>query len=247
VIVLSSNSTDYSAIPVGPHVENRLFGLPDPEPPAAAPADPARLAGLAGQYALPSGDRLEVKVVSGGAGTAGGARLAITALGPQAFPLLLQTQDEDDRERMDLRLKKIGEMLTALRAGNPGPLGKLRSEPREKAESEARAYLAPWQQRLGTWQSAEVLGNGSYGGHPYTYARLTFAKGPKIAEYLWSGMGIEAVRFMDAPPAILFVPQPDGSFVNFDVRSGKVVQLRFEGAELVATSPAGPVRAKKVG
>ncbi len=251
VIILSSNSTDYSAIPVGPHIENRLFGLPDPEPPAASPADAAllaRLPGLAGPYALPSGDRLEVKIVPGGTGgTAGTARLAITALGPQAFPLLLGIQDDDDQDRMDQRLKRIGEMLTALRTGNPGPLAKLRSESREKADAESKAYLAPWQQKLGTWQNAEVLGNGSYGGHPYTYARLTFDKGPKLVEYLWSGMGIESVRFVDAPPPILFVPQTDGSFVNFDVRSGKVVHLRFEGTDLVATSPTGPVRAKRVG
>jgi hypothetical protein len=100
---------------------------------------------------------------------------------------------------MAAREQRISEMLEALRAGNAEPLGKLRSEPPEKAASEARAALAPWQQRLGAWQSAQVLGNGSYGGHPYTYARLTFARGPKIAEYLWSGMGIEAVHFMDAP------------------------------------------------
>jgi CubicO group peptidase (beta-lactamase class C family) len=241
VIVLSTNSTDYSAIPVGPHVENRVFGLPDPEPPAAAPADPALLAKLAGVYALPSGDRLEVKVAPGG------ARLAITALGPQAFPLLLSIEDEEDRQRMEAREQKIGEMLEALRAGNAEPLGKLRSETSEKAAAEAKTALAPWQERLGTWQKAEVLGNGSYGGHPYTYARLTFAKGPKVVEYLWSGMGIEAVHFMDAPPAILFVPQPDGSFANFDVRTGAVVHVRFEGTDLVAASPGGPVRAKRVG
>jgi hypothetical protein len=65
-------------------------------------------------------------------------------------------------------------------------------------------------------------------------------------------MGIETVRFMDAPPAILFVPQKDGSFANFDVRTGAIVHVRFEepggGAPvLVATSPGGPVRAKRVG
>ncbi|HEV7515825.1 MAG TPA: serine hydrolase domain-containing protein [Thermoanaerobaculia bacterium] len=251
VIVLSSNSTDYSAIPVGPHVENRVFGLPDPEPPAAAPVAPARLShlpALAGLYALPSGDRLEVKVAPGG-----GARLAITALGPQAFPLLLGEEDEEDRQRMSAREQQVGEMLAALRAGNAEPLGKLRGEPPERAAAEAAAVLAPWRQRLGSWLGAEVLGNGSYGGHPYTYARLTFAKGPKLAEYLWSGMGIETVRFVDIPPAILFIPQPDGSFANFDVRTGAIVHVRFEEpgggapAVLVATSPGGPVRAKRVG
>jgi CubicO group peptidase (beta-lactamase class C family) len=247
VIILSSNSTDYSAIPIGPHIENRAFALPDPEPPAAAPADPAllaRLPKLAGLYALPSGDRLRVSVAGGSAGDTG--RLAITALGAQAFPLLLGAQDEDEQGTMAARAQKIGEMLTALRAGNPGPLGKLRSLGREKAGEEAKAYLAPWQQKLGAWQGAEVLGNGSYGGHPYTYARLSFEKGSKIAEYLWSGMGIENVRFMDAPPAILFVPQPDGAFANFDIRTGSIVRLAFEGTDLVATTPTGPVRAKRV-
>ena len=245
VLIASSNSTDYSAIPVAPHLENRLFGLPDPEPPAAAPADPAALSKLAGIYTLPSGDRLEVK--------ADGQRLALVALGPQAFPLLLGGQDEAERRQMEARLQKIGEMLEALRAGNAAPWAELRSEPLEKATAESKAALTPLKTQLGAWQSAQVLGNGSYGGHPYTYARLTFEKGPKIAEYLWSGMGIENVRFMDAPPAILFVPQKDGSFANFDVRTGSVIHVRFEepggGAStvLVATSTGGPVKAKRVG
>ena len=244
VIILSSNSTDYSAIPVAPHIENRVFGLPDPEPPVAAPVDAARLthiAKLEGVYALPSGDRLQVTMPSGNTG-----RLAITALGPQAFPLLLGAQDDEERDTMAEREQKIGEMLTALRAGDAGPLAKLRSLPRPKAEAEAQAALAPWQQKLGAWQGAIVLGNGSYGGHPYTYARLSFEKGTKIVEYLWSGMGIENTRFLDAPPAILFVPLADGAFANFDVRTGSIVRLTFEGTDLVATTPAGPVRAKRV-
>jgi CubicO group peptidase (beta-lactamase class C family) len=252
VIVLSSNSTDYSAIPVGPHIESRVFGLPDPEPPAAAPADPALLAhisGLAGLYALPNGDRLKVRAAPG-VGNAG--RLAITALGPQAFPLLLGAGDDEERETMALRLQRIGEMLTALQAGNPDPFAKLRSLPPEKAGAQAKAFLTPAAQQLGAWKSAQVLGNGSYGGHPYTYARLTFEKGSKIAEYLWSGLGIEAVRFVDAAPAILFVPQADGSFANFDVRTGSIVKISFEepggGAPpvLVAGAPGGAVRARRV-
>lgn len=61
VIVLSGNSVDYSALAIGDHLENRLFGLPDADPPAvaAAPVDPAvrDAAGIAarcaGTYLLP--------------------------------------------------------------------------------------------------------------------------------------------------------------------------------------------------
>jgi CubicO group peptidase (beta-lactamase class C family) len=247
VIITSSNSTEYSAISVSPHLEKRIFGLPDPEPPSAAPVDPALLARRAGIYALPSGDRLQV--------AAAGKNLAVTALGPQAFSLLLSVQDDEDREGMADRLKKAAEAFDGLRAGNPKPFADLRSEPAAKAAEEAKAVLGPWQEKLGAWKSTEVLGNESYGGHPSTYSRLTFEKGSKVAELGWSGMGVELLRFMDAPPPVLFVPQADGSFASYDVRTGTGVRLAFEDpgggkpGELVAKTadaPGGTVRARRV-
>lgn len=248
VIITSSNSTDYSAISVSPHLEKRIFGLADPEPPSAAPIDPAVLARRAGIYllqsALPSGDRLQVAVA--------GKRLAITALGPQAFSLLLSVQDDDDRQGMAERLKKAAAAFDALRAGNPKPYADLRSEPAEKGAEEAKAALGPWQEKLGAWKSAEVLGNESYGGHPYTYTRLTFEKGSKLAELGWSGMGVETLRFMDAPPPVLFVPQTDGSFASYDIRTGTGVRLAFEEpgggkpTELVAKTAEGVAKARRM-
>jgi CubicO group peptidase (beta-lactamase class C family) len=248
VIIGSSNSTDYSVISVTPHLENRLFGLPDPEPPSAAPADPALLARRAGVYALPSGDRLRVEASAVGERQ----RLAITPLGPQAFSLLLAVQDDEDRQGMAERLKKAAEAFDGLRAGNPKPYAELRSQPPAKVGDEAKAALGPWQEKLGTWKSTEVLGNESYGGHPSTYSRLTFEKGSKIAELGWSGMGVELLRVLDTAPPVLFVPQTDGSFASYDVRTGASVHLTFEEpgggkpADLVAKTAEGVVRARKV-
>ncbi len=73
VIILSGNSVDVSALMLGDHLENRLFGLPDADPPAVAapPVDPAvpgaaaLAARCAGDYLLPAG---------AGAAPAGGGR-----------------------------------------------------------------------------------------------------------------------------------------------------------------------------
>lgn len=238
VLIMSSNSSEYSAISVTPHLENRVFGLPDPEPPVAAAVQPAVLASRAGVYALPSGERLEVRPTEG--------RLAISPQGSKAFALLLGAEAEEDRHAMAEREQQVAAMLTALHGGDAGPWADLRSLPPERAEQEAKALLAPWQQRLGAWKTSEVLGNESHGGHPYTYARLTFDKGTKIAEYLWSGMGIETTHFLDAPPPVVFVPQADGSFASYDVRTGSIVKITFEEAALVAHTPSGEVKARRI-
>ena len=243
VIIASSNGTDYSSIAVTPHLESRIFGLPDPEPPAAAPVDPALLARRAGAYALAGGERLQV--------SASGKLLAVTAQGTQAFALLLGLRDADDRENMAARLQKTAEALDGLRTGNGKPWAELRSLPVPRATVEAQAALAPWQEKLGAWKGTEVLGNESYGGHPYSYARLTFEKGTKIAELGWSGMGVETLHFLDAPPPVLFVPQADGSFASYDVRTGTSVRLTFEDpgggapAELVVHTADGVVKATR--
>jgi CubicO group peptidase (beta-lactamase class C family) len=243
VIIASSNSTDYSAISVTPHLESRIFGVADPEPPAASAVDPALLARRAGIYAMATGERLQV--------SASGKLLAVTAQGTQAFSLLLGLRDADDRENMAARLQLTSEALDALRAGDGKPWANLRSLPVPKATQEAQAALAPWREKLGAWKGTEVLGNESYGGHPYSYARLTFERGTKIAELGWSGMGVETLRFMDAPPPVLFVPQADGSFASYDVRTGASVRLTFEDpegdapAELVVHTADGVVKARR--
>jgi CubicO group peptidase (beta-lactamase class C family) len=79
VIILSGNSFDYSALAIGDHLENRLFGQRDPDPPAVAgaPADPAvagaaeSAARCAGVYLLPAAGAAGTERAGGG-GRAGG-------------------------------------------------------------------------------------------------------------------------------------------------------------------------------
>jgi CubicO group peptidase (beta-lactamase class C family) len=240
VIIVSSNSADYSAILVAPHIESRIFGLPDPEPPAAAPVDPALLARRAGVYDFPSGDRLQVRVEAGN-------RLALTPQGPQAFTVLLGPLDDDERGFMALRETRTAAALDGLRAGNAHQFAKIRTVPYWKADQETTALLGPWKERLGAWQSTEILGNESHGGHPFTYARLTFEKGAKLLELGWSGMGVETLRITDTLPAILFIPQADGSFASYDVRTGGILRITFAdpggGAPAELVAPSGTAKA----
>jgi CubicO group peptidase (beta-lactamase class C family) len=234
VIITSSNRSDYSGIAVAHHLESRVFGLPDPEPPRAATIAPSALSRCAGLYELPSGGRLQVKAAND--------HLEVAAEGADAWSALLTVIDGADRKAVDVRAQRGVALLEALRTGNVKPFSRLTGLSPTMADAEARATLAPWEARLGAWQGTEILGNASHGGHPYTYATLIFERGSGTAELQWAGMGLDAFRLMNAPPPVLFVPQKDGSFAGYDVRTGGMVRLFFEEQALVLRTD-GEVRA----
>ncbi|HEV3077829.1 MAG TPA: serine hydrolase domain-containing protein, partial [Thermoanaerobaculia bacterium] len=142
VIVLSGNSIDYSALAIGDHLENRLFGLPDADPPAvaAAPVDPAvrDAAGIAarcaGTYLLPAAagapgtpgtaaERLRV-VVDLSPGAPAGRRL-FAAEGKRGLGLLLGALGGDDRDLVAGRDEDVAAALAAAREGRREPFAKL--------------------------------------------------------------------------------------------------------------------------
>ncbi|HXO29203.1 MAG TPA: serine hydrolase domain-containing protein, partial [Thermoanaerobaculia bacterium] len=142
VIVLSGNSIDYSALAIGDHLENRLFGLPDADPPAvaAAPVDPAvrDAAGIAarcdGTFLLPAAagapgtpgtaaERLRVVVDPSPGAPAG--RLLIAAEGKRGLGLLLGALGGDDRELVAGRDEDVAAALAAAREGRREPFAKL--------------------------------------------------------------------------------------------------------------------------
>jgi hypothetical protein len=159
--------------------------------------------------------------------------------------------DNADRGAMRVRAQKASALLAGLRNGDARLFAHLTDVPQRMAAAEMRETLAPWEARLGAWQGTEILGNSSQGGHPETYARLTFEKGTKTAELLWSGMGLDSLRLLDAPPPVVFVPQKDGSFASYDVRTGSLVHLFFEdkgGAPaLLVRTPDGEAAARREG
>jgi CubicO group peptidase (beta-lactamase class C family) len=103
VIILSGNSIDFSALAIGDHLENRLFGLRDAEPPnvaglpgiaageagggadgaGASPANPANAAGSAGAAAAAARCAGRYMLAPGGAGESLEAGAAAEVGAPQ--------------------------------------------------------------------------------------------------------------------------------------------------------------------
>jgi CubicO group peptidase (beta-lactamase class C family) len=250
VIVLSGNSIDYSALAIGDHLENRLFGLPDADPPAvaAAPVDPAVRDGAgiaarcAGTYLLPgeaaagarggrkgttagsseAGERLRVSVDTAPGAPAG--RLLIAAEGKRGLGLLLGALGGDDRELVAGRDEDVAAALAAAREGRREPFAKLMGLEPEAANALLDPRIAALTRRLGAWTGVAALGGAARGGRWFTYARCDFERGARIAELGWAGPTAETLRFLDALPGQRFAPESPGVFAAFDVRTGVVVR-----------------------
>ena len=250
VIVLSGNSIDYSALAIGDHLENRLFGLPDADPPAvaAAPVDPAvrDAAGIAarcaGTYLLAveaaagarggrqgttagsseAGERLRVSVDTAPGAPAG--RLLIAAEGKRGLGLLLGALGGDDRELVAGRDEDVAAALAAARDGRREPFAKLMGLEPEAANALLDPRIAALTRQLGAWTGVAALGGAARGGRWFTYARCDFERGARIAELGWAGPTAETLRFLDALPGQRFAPESPGVFAAFDVRTGVVVR-----------------------
>jgi CubicO group peptidase (beta-lactamase class C family) len=247
VLVASSNRADYSAVAVAGHLESLLFGQPDPPPPDPIRLPPGPLRRCAGAYALATGERIEVRAAGGG--------LRVTAEDPATLGLLLAAQDADERELMDGRDKKVAAALAGAQRGDFTALADLFGAPAERVARPFRATMNLFTHQLGAWTGTAILGSSSIGGYPYTYARLRFEHGTRLAQYRWDGPTVGTVRFPAEPLPYLFLPErraaapADGalSFGAYDVRTGAVQRLRCllppsgQALSLVVDTPAGRV------
>ncbi|HVT15316.1 MAG TPA: serine hydrolase domain-containing protein [Thermoanaerobaculia bacterium] len=242
VIVMSSNSTDFFALTVSPHVENRVFGLPDPEPPATPGGDPARAGRCAGNYEMPAGDQVRVSAAPGG-----GGGLDIAPLAPGAFALLRGAADAEELTLIGGWEAQVAALLSGARRGDYAPLAKAMGSTPETAAPKLAGWIRAQLASLGPWQDFELLGTAAHGGRAATYARFTFSRGAKIAELAWSGSTIETLRWLDSPPAVLFLPTPEHDFAAFDIRTGAIVRVACDSSgTLLFHAGKGEVRAKRV-
>jgi len=239
VIVLSGNSIDYSALAIGDHLENRLFGLRDADPPAvaAAPIDPAvggareAAARCAGTYVLPAAqggpsERLRVSVDTAPGAPAG--RLLIAAEGKQGLGLLLGALGDEDRQLVAGRDDDVAAALAAAREGRRGSFAKLMGLEPEAANALLDPRIAALERELGAWTGVTVLGGAARGGRWFTYARCDFARGSRVAELGWAGPTAETLRFLDTLPGQRFAAAAPNAFAAFDVRTGITVRAVCE-------------------
>ncbi|MBV8202499.1 MAG: beta-lactamase family protein [Acidobacteria bacterium] len=254
VLIASSNRADFSAVAAAAHLENRLFGLPDPEPPAPARLDPARLRRCGGSYRLAGGERLRAVPADGG--------LRISAEGPEGLALLLAGQDDDERQLMHQREQQVEGALVAARRGDLTALAEVFGQTVEEVEPPFRRAIQRFERELGAWTGAAIVGSASAEGYPFTYARLTFERGSRLAQYRWEGPTVEVARYPDRPAAQLFMPEQRAAasaeagavhFGAYDVRTGAVerlrcnVQARGPALALVVETRAGEVAALRAG
>jgi CubicO group peptidase (beta-lactamase class C family) len=258
VIVMSANGADFSALAVSPHVEARLYGHPDPDPPAPVAGAPEVAARCAGDYAVADGERLRVEALhagtgasagagagsspSGGAGAGGGAsgspagsgRLTFMPQGPRGLALLTSGASADLRDLLADHAEKAAAVLEPLRQGDYAPLAHLMGLPLEDTLRLARPPLDEVKAALGAWTGARMLGSALLGGHLLTYARFDFERGSRFAELLWEGPAVEAVRYAAGPPAFSFVPVAPAvpgaapDLAFFEVREGSTLRARCE-------------------
>jgi len=261
VLVASSNHAAFSAVAAAAHLQNRLFGQPDPDPPAPVRVEPSLLRRCGGVYALAGGERLRV--------AAEGAGLRVAALGPAGFALLLAGQDDEEREVMQDRAGKVEAALAGARRGDLAALATLFGQTAEQVEPPFREAMQRFERELGAWKGGAVLGGASVQGFPFTYARLAFERGTRLAEYRWEGPTVETVRYPAQPAAYLYLPEarPEAGtggaaarrergavrFGTYDVRTGAVQRLRIRlpargpARDVVVETPAGEVTAPRSG
>jgi CubicO group peptidase (beta-lactamase class C family) len=250
MIVASSNSADYSAVSLGPHLENRYFNVRDPKPPVPIAVREEDLDRCDGKFSLPAGGTLYVERMGRG--------LGVWSEDREGLALLLAAQSPEELELAADREKTVEEALNGAHAGDFEPLSVLFGLPTREVTIPFKAAVQLFEHRLGIWQGAQVVGTESVGGSPYTYARLIFERGTALAQYRWTGPTAETVRHPPRPASYLFLPErvapgPGGDttalFGSFDVRTGAVQRLRItlpsQGPALsvVVLTPRGEVSA----
>ncbi len=240
MIAIASNTDDYSAIAIANQIEQRLFGKPFPEAPPTVPATAAELRRCAGVYDL-QGERLEVAAEK--------SRLAVTPDGHAGLELLSGKPGEERRRRFAERERQIVDVLAAAQRGNLGPLANILVDSTEAAKR-WRATVAAREAELGPWKGITVLGTRSIGGLVVTHANLTFKKGTRVLDLIWSGPSIDHLAMGGSLWPTFFLPAGPSRFVTYDVGTGTVARLTCEGTGAAAPAlsvetPGGKVTAKR--
>ena len=237
VIFASTNTADFAATITADQLERRVFGEPGiVEPPAIATASREDLQRCAGDYKLPSGERLKV--------AAEADRLAITPEGHEGLVFLFGTPGKNRQKRFAERDRQVGQALDAARGGNLGPLGEILNLDAGRTAERWRATLAASKKELGDWKGGTVIGTESNGGGiVVTYARLAFAKGTRVLKFTWSGPNAESLGVTPGLPPAYFLPEgPGGRLATYDLGTDVVGHLTCAGPVL----RLGAVEAKRV-
>jgi hypothetical protein len=236
VILVMSNTTENPAALALTPIARMVFGGGEVVvPPATVAGDAARAAAAAGRYALPGGGRLAV--------AADGARLRVSADGPEAFA---RRGGAALTPRMAELTERAVSMLQAASRGDYAPMLQAMGDEMtlERLRAMHEEFMGDVAQRLGPLQAVEPVGTAPSGPAMATVVRYRMERGEQLLRITWDDgvvAGLSPIR--EAP--VLFVPAADDAWVSYDMRSGTSLRLRLDGGGLVAETPTGPVRATR--
>jgi CubicO group peptidase (beta-lactamase class C family) len=236
VVLVMSNSAEAPGINTLQAVARTIFGGEVIAPPVAIAGDAARAAGVAGSYRLSGGGTLAV--------TADGTRLVVRPQGQEAYALL--NGGAGDARLDSLGARSVG-MLEAAASGDYALL--LQAFPPETPADEVRGpheeYMTDARNRLGALQGVEHVGTSPRGARAITVVRMRFERGTPLLRVVWEDGKVAGLSPMREPPPALFVPVAPDAWASYDIATGAIGRVRFEGGALVVDTPAGPVRASK--
>lgn len=238
VVAAMSNVSEWSAIDVTPYLARIARREPVETPPAVAEARPGAAAAAAGDYALDGGGIVRVEAADGA--------LVARPAGTGALAALAGAGVDDAAARGE-------RALAAVRAADRGeyaPVAELfgGAVPVEEVAEQEAAIRRDTEAELGPRVAARLVGTALLGGRPTTVIELAHERGSRYLEFRWAGGSVGGIGVSDRPPAFRLHPAPDGSWFDFDPRSGVTLRARFgDGAVVFETPDGASARATRTG
>jgi CubicO group peptidase (beta-lactamase class C family) len=224
---IASNEAGMPAIPVSDMLAGLVFRGEAPLVPRTVVLSADALAARAGTYRLADGGAVAVAVKDG--------RLAFTADGAAAMAALLGEASVDapraasfkQRSRTLLEESRKGNVAPIHEAFGGGiPLARIRTNEAERWKDAEAAH--------GAFRGTTVLAAfPAREGAIAVLVRLDFERGAAYRQLVWEQGRLAGIRVLDAPPAAVLTPTGPDTAASFDVRSGRVTEVRFDGATLV--------------
>ncbi|MBI3403855.1 MAG: serine hydrolase [Acidobacteria bacterium] len=224
VIYVMGNTPVIRATSLGAEILPALIfgGREVPTPPAVIALDSAALQRLAGEYRLPSGEKIVVTPRDG--------RLKLRGDGPESSALLSSMSPpggpfaEVERHSTNIvEAASRGDFETVYKEMGGGiPLERIREQE------------SPMWQRFrddnGEFKGVKVLGTARNGPGPTVYLQMNFERDNVILMHQWGGGQIRGIQLLRQLPESEFLPSAPLEIVSFSLARPQATRIRFDAA-----------------
>lgn len=233
-IVFTNRRMDggYPMDDVAIHCSRILFGEEYSSPPEVIDLDQEKMSAAAGEYALPDGSNLSVRVVDGAIEIAPDGQSAMDALFPSEMAPMLPKHNG-----------KSVSLIKALSGGDFVSAAEMFSDDSPKEELIAMLKKG-WVglDSLGEFVSAESHGT-RMGQMAEAYLTVKFTNGSERFKSVWMMGKCAGLRSEIHPPVQRLLPVSENSFASFSLQGGATSVSFDESGALLLSGPAGDIEA----